>query len=65
MKFTLTIDCNRAAFDDLDHELARLLRETATHIETGIPYGQHPTVIRDINGNLVGHFALNKPETGE
>ena len=57
MKFTLTIDCDNAAFEpDIDSgcepEIARVMRHVAEQLErgaTGAP-------IFDFNGNRVGFF---------
>jgi hypothetical protein len=63
MKFTLTINCDNAAFkadeqdDDQDHdiptkvEIVRILRGLADEIEMLVPL---PRKLRDLNGNKVG-----------
>lgn len=53
MKFTLSFDCENAAFsDDAALEIARILREIANRVENGTSGG----TIRDINGNLIGKY---------
>lgn len=57
MKFTLNIDCDNAAFDDLiGYEVARILRELASRMESD----ETPTAgrVRDANGNQVGAFSF-------
>jgi hypothetical protein len=57
MNFTLTIDCNNAAFEeDAAAEVARILRTLASKLENGQTY--FPNVF-DINGNTVGLAQLN------
>lgn len=56
--FTITIECNNAAFDDdaCGPELARILRELADELESGggaIGAGMAKRLY-DINGNRVG-----------
>lgn len=66
MKFTLTINCDNAAFKDnknpdddlyarLD-ELARLLRIAAMNVESGSVSRQ----LHDANGNACGRFDLEE-----
>ena len=56
MKFTVEIECDNAAFADEPYEeLARILRELADDIEESCS-ASHP--LRDINGNRVGHSAV-------
>ena len=51
MKFTITIECDNAAFtDDAAHEVARILREAADKLERG----QTEFKLMDYNGNTVG-----------
>jgi hypothetical protein len=56
--FTLTITTNNATFEGgaRDHEIARLLRDVATRIETI----DHPNrgSLFDTNGNRVGKWEL-------
>lgn len=64
-QFTVSINCNNAAFADNDYptyasaapELARILRVIADQIESGVQYDFLKT-IRDINGNDVGRYGL-------
>jgi hypothetical protein len=66
MTFTLTINCDNAAFwaDDSDkpeqdayYEVARILHDAAKHIENGCA-GRR---LCDINGNHVGSFKFDEP----
>lgn len=69
MKFTLTINCDNAAFkDDKDpaddlyaclDELARLLRVAAMNVESGSVSRQ----LHDANGNACGRFDLNEDQS--
>ena len=60
MKFRLYFDADNAAFDDnYGVEIARILRAVADRVEDGAYSG----LIRDINGNGVGTYALaREPE---
>ena len=70
-KFTLAIKCSGFAFDDdetgaVTHEsaapeLARILRDVAYRIESGDSFDTFRNCI-DINGNIVGTFALKIQE---
>ena len=70
-KFTLAIKCSGFAFDDdetgaVTHEsaapeLARILRDVAYRIESGDSFDTFRNCI-DINGNVVGAFALKIQE---
>ena len=70
-KFTLAIKCSGFAFDDdetgaVTHEsaapeLARILRDVAYRIEDGDSFDTFRNCI-DINGNVVGAFALKIQE---
>ena len=70
-KFTLSIKCSGFAFDDdetgaVTHEsaapeLARILRDVARRIEDGDSFDTFRNC-RDINGNIVGTFALKIQE---
>lgn len=56
MKFELEIESNNAAFHPSpDAEIRRLLQS----IEPNRPYGK----LKDINGNVVGAWSLDNPET--
>lgn len=61
MAFRLTIHTEGAAFDPPEHELARLLRSVADRIESGDSFDMYRNII-DINGNVVGTFALKEEE---
>jgi hypothetical protein len=55
MTAKLAIEMANAAFDLPASELARILRATAEKIENGdLP----PFNLRDVNGNVVGWFAI-------
>ena len=70
-KFTLSIKCEGAAFDDdetgvVTHEsaapeLARILRDVARRIEDGDSFNTFRNCC-DINGNVVGTFAMKTQE---
>jgi hypothetical protein len=62
MDFTLTINCDNAAFHDDDFsdvatctELARILRKLADHLERDTCYSDN---LFDINGNKVGKYEI-------
>lgn len=63
MTFLLKIETDNAAFADGNaaSEVARILRETATKIESGHTDGK----LRDSNGNTVGSFALEVADEDE
>jgi len=53
--FNLTIETSGAAFDDYaPHECARILKRVVARLEAGDSEG----TMRDINGNIVGHWQL-------
>ena len=63
MKFIFKIDCDNAAFQDVERldnegalltEIGRILREAAEQVEGGYLARQ----VLDINGNTVGKYAL-------
>lgn len=56
MDFTLTINCNNAAFQDgdLHEELSRILQDIASRVSSGRSKGSAV----DINGNTVGTFEI-------
>jgi len=56
MKFTLSIDCSNAAFEDLNEELRSLLAKVGDDIEGGATSGP----IRDSNGNRVGTWQFTR-----
>ena len=69
-RFTLSIKCSGFAFDDetgaVTHEsaapeLTRILRDVAYRIESGDSFDTFRNCI-DINGNIVGTFALKIQE---
>lgn len=55
MSFQITMDTSNAAFTENDMcEVARILRDVATSLESGSENGK----CRDINGNTVGTWQL-------
>ncbi len=54
MTFTLTIDCDNAAFHEVGYrdEIARILRDTVRKLDNGRDGG----TLTDLNGNNVGTF---------
>jgi hypothetical protein len=54
MKFKLEFNCDNAAFEDLEVEIARLLQVAAQKVEEGNKQG----ILLDSNGNLVGKFSI-------
>ena len=53
-EYKLKIETDNAAFQDVQEEVARILREVAVNLEIGIKKAN----VRDINGNVVGEFNL-------
>lgn len=62
-KFVLTINCGNVAFDDgqRDAQLAQILRGIANKLEIEGASGFYEN-IKDINGNIVGQFAVKPSE---
>ncbi len=61
MKFTLTIECGNAAFEDEPlAEIARILEEQTKKIEHWVGDGSKvwDSTLYDINGNKVGKAVL-------
>ena len=62
MKFTLSIDCDGAAFeDDCFAEVVRIMREAAERLEithAGEPPQFARGFCRDLNGNTVGKWEM-------
>ena len=56
MRFTLEIQCDNAAFDDLREEISRILAEASERVlaETTV----RTFVVRDGNGNTVGRGSI-------
>jgi hypothetical protein len=52
MRFTVEVNCDSAAFENLETEVIRILREAASHVERGIESSQ----IIDSDGNTVGSW---------
>jgi len=62
-QFKMSIDLGNAAFEESSCELVRLLRETATRLESGVDFEWNNELrltenIKDINGNTVGRFKV-------
>ena len=59
MKFAFVIDMENAALDpDPAPEITRLLRDAATRVAAGFT-GEHTIgVLKDENGNTVGHYTF-------
>jgi hypothetical protein len=58
--FELKFSTASGAFDDMPSEIARICRDTAERIErVGIDYNDPRTVL-DVNGNVVGAFAVTQ-----
>lgn len=54
-KLKINIDCSNDAFEeDLEYEVARILRNAADKLRSGETEG----TLRDINGNTVGSYKL-------
>jgi len=57
VRFTLSIDCDNAAFDEIHgDEVARILRDTARRLEGSPLRDGESGALRDINGNEVGQW---------
>lgn len=60
MRMTLEIDMDNAAFEDYPaSEAARILRDAARRIEDGGEVNRN-LILRDVNGNAVGHCAISE-----
>jgi hypothetical protein len=59
MRFTLTIDCDGAAFDDdsRDVEVARILKQLSTHLTIS---GDNTGRLFDTNGNYCGEWKFEE-----
>lgn len=55
MTLKITVRCDNAAFDDLEAEAARILREAAAQVERGCRAGR----CFDGNGNHVGAWSIS------
>jgi hypothetical protein len=56
--FRLNINCDNAAFEEFPaEEIARILRAVADRIDAGDSFDTYRNIL-DINGNIVGQFAL-------
>ena len=59
MKFTLTMDCDNAAFEERPaDEIGRILRRTAEQIELIQPVSGEGGSVLDIDGNTVGEWKV-------
>lgn len=56
MTFRVEIETDNAAFGDEKGELARILRRLADRLDDGADRGR----CFDLNGNVVGRWALNE-----
>lgn len=64
-RFHLHITAENAAFgEEPAGEIARILREVANRIEAGENIDKYRN-LHDLNGNVVGVFALKDEEEGE
>lgn len=62
MKFTLTFDCDNAAFEnDLRVESVAILAEVTERVEAGHTAGN----VRDSNGNTVGSWSFTPGNWGQ
>lgn len=66
-EFTLRFDTGNAAFDDGNgaHECARILRGIAERIERAAGNGANAGTVHDVNGNRIGQWSVDFPETDE
>lgn len=56
-KFTLTIECDNAAFEDAaGAEVARILRDAADDLDSHMMQEASHANLYDINGNTVGKW---------
>jgi hypothetical protein len=59
-QFTLTIECDNAAFGDDDSaacaEINRIMRHLSARLEASELYPNSAQWIRDVNGNRVGTY---------
>jgi hypothetical protein len=62
MQFTMTIDCDNAAFegDNLPYEVASLLEDAARKVRHNDFYPGHSKTILDSNGNDVGRWRIGE-----
>lgn len=62
-KFILTFSIDNAAFDENPaREVSRILAEVATTIESNDTVPDYFQNIRDINGNIVGTYAVKSDD---
>jgi hypothetical protein len=59
MDFTVNINMDNAAFDEPDEELARILKELASKLESSGIWADG-IALRDINGNKVGNAEVKE-----
>lgn len=53
--FRLEIECDNAAFEEREHEVARILQYVAKRVRDG----ETGAVVRDLNGNTVGEYRFS------
>ena len=58
MRFTLTIDCDNAAFGEMLHERAAEIRRILNDVSERLASDEYTISgkLRDVNGNTVGRF---------
>lgn len=60
-RVTITIETDNAAFEDMEFEVGRILRDLARKFEeANITDGNYPTSVKDINGNKVGSIKVEE-----
>lgn len=60
MKYTIKIECDNAAFEDVPgNEIARILRELADKVDGGQDPTDCDATVYDYNGNRVGEAKLS------
>lgn len=65
LQFRLYITAENVAFEDApEHEIARILRDTATRLEEGEGFDTYRNLL-DLNGNVVGTAALKYKDEHE
>ena len=58
MKVTIEIQCDNAAFEDLNGEVSRILRVLAKRVDTS-PKSLEDMRLMDLNGNKVGQMVVS------
>lgn len=63
MRFTLTIDCDNAAFEGGEHALRSEVREILMSlVESNVAWTDDSGPLRDHNGNTVGRWSFEEGE---